>query len=454
MQATLKGGGTVEFDAEPMSMGAEGEIFKATDGHRLVKLYTKTSLDRQRQLELIINSYNAVEDSQFWSKYFCWPTEVVTSPRLGLVMPKAPDEYRSLTWFLNPKTRQKVDANLRGNWQTHLGIAIKLSRAIRRLHQKGLCHADLSSNNCLVHMPTASLMIIDLDGLVVPNFMPPQVFGTPDFMAPEIVAREAKPSTFTDLHALAVLLYRILLFHHPLRGPKLHAASSEQDNHLAMGKNALFIEHPTDRSNRPRSLNLTTEILGEQLKSLFMAAFVDGLHNRAKRPPASRWEEALIRLSDRLVACENLLCEGKYYPFLEGRTTKCPFCKAGGPSTPLVFLDSYRPIAGKPNQFRDDNWTIISDPMRSLFEWHVYADRSPGPDSDLTPYATFVFDKRMQVWLLQNRIESALYVCDQHHNWHAVPKNQAVVLEHGLRIRFDRTDTSRVFEVRLSHTGV
>jgi hypothetical protein len=50
---------------------------------------------------------------------------------------------------------------------------------------------------------------------------------------------------------LAVLIYMYLLYRHPLRGGKVHDVNDPQrDENLAMGENALFIEHPTDPSNR------------------------------------------------------------------------------------------------------------------------------------------------------------------------------------------------------------
>ena len=39
-------------------------------------------------------------------------------------------------------------------------------------------------------------------------------------MAPEIVRGEAKPTTESDLFSLAVLLFYMLMMHHPLEGKK------------------------------------------------------------------------------------------------------------------------------------------------------------------------------------------------------------------------------------------
>ena len=95
--------------------------------------------------------------------------------------------------------------------------------------------------------------MIDIDGLVVPNKYPPDVVGTPDFIAPEVIETQhlAKndpnrklPSTQTDRHALAVLIYMYLFYRHPLRGGKVHDLDAAKDEELMMGSKALFIEHP------------------------------------------------------------------------------------------------------------------------------------------------------------------------------------------------------------------
>ena len=83
----------------------------------------------------------------------------------------------------------------------------------------GLAHSDLSYNNILIDPVTKSANIIDLDGLVVPGMFPPEVIGTADFIAPEVLStkhldikdpKRALPNQKTDLHALAVLIYMYL----------------------------------------------------------------------------------------------------------------------------------------------------------------------------------------------------------------------------------------------------
>lgn len=126
------------------------------------------------------------------------------------------------------------------------------------MHAAGLCHSDLSYKNVLVDPELGHACIIDVDGLVVPKISSRRR-GHPDFIAPEVVktshlqkedSNRILPSIATDRHALAVLIYMYLFFRHPLRGGKIHDMTNElQDEALAMGERALFIEHPSDKSN-------------------------------------------------------------------------------------------------------------------------------------------------------------------------------------------------------------
>lgn len=95
------------------------------------------------------------------------------------------------------------------------------------MHAAGLAHSDLSYKNVLIDPVSKSAAIIDIDGLVVPGLYPPDVIGTADFIAPEVVSTKSLsvkdpnrnlPNRLTDLHALAVLIYMYLLYRHPLRG--------------------------------------------------------------------------------------------------------------------------------------------------------------------------------------------------------------------------------------------
>lgn len=211
----------------------------------------------------------------------------------------------------------------------------KLARAVRRLHAAGLAHSDLSYKNVLVDPISGNSCIIDADELVVPGKYDAGVLGTPDFIAPEVMETKGLkigdpnkklPSIATDRHALAVLIYMYLLNRHPLRGGKVWDIDPAKDEELSMGEKALFIEHPTDKTNRvkPQDLDksqlpqgdptkLPYTICGPYLKKLFDRAFIDGLHNPSARPSAAEWEDALVKTCDLVQPCQNPKCEAHWY---------------------------------------------------------------------------------------------------------------------------------------------
>lgn len=403
MIAKLLDGSTVDCHDEPFHAGAEGQVFASKDNLSIVKLYHKVDSNRQESLEAIIGQYNVVRGNEYWRQLFCWPDGIVISPQLGVKMPRAPGQLKDLNWFLLPKSRARLTSDERGDWRSHLGISIRLSRAIRLLHNTGLCHSDLSRNNCLVSPKEMKVVLIDLDGLVVPGFLPARVSGTPEFMAPEIVASDERPSINTDLHSLAVLLYQTLLFRHPLKGPKCHSAHPEEDDKLAFGSGALFIEHPTDTSNTPKKTFIRSSVLGRGVENLFMQVFIDGLKDPSRRPKASEWEAQLVRLADKVVRCSNPKCDLAAFPFLEHQQITCPWCgtKWKDP-VKLLAIDLYRPIAGRKGQYIPDNWQIVAQEDRCLYEWHVYADRPPNPESNRNPIAQFLYESTQQTWYLMN----------------------------------------------------
>lgn len=471
MVVTLSDGNSVSVRDEPLSQGAEGEIFISQDGRHVLKRYWRPEPWRGQALQAIMTKYCVVKDpdvvhQQYWQCLFCWPDAIVKSPWFGARMPCAPRDLRTLLGFLMPKYRKTVlkPAQL-GSWAGHLGIAVKLARAIRRMHLSGLCHSDLSWNNMLVDPRDGRMCLIDCDGLVVPGFLPPTVLGTPEFMAPELVARSGKPSTRTDLHSMAVLIYRMLLFGHPLEGKAFYSKDSEEDDRLKYGEKALFREHPTDRRNAPRDIRTfrSCRILGPVLQRLFHRAFVDGLQQPMQRPSAAEWEQALVRTADRLVPCLNPACEMKTFVFLESEGVHCPWCAYGvkGPGggirlpqlafKELPVLRLYRPIPGRVGQFQDEGYAIIGWPGRTLHSWHGDPGKPPGPGIDARPAAHFELEKGR--WVLTNDGFTELHSQTNTGGRNPCRHGQSIELSEGIRLFFGPIDQWRLGVVQILPIG-
>ena len=93
-----------------------------------------------------------------------------------------------------------------------------LADCFLQLHAQGLCYRDISLGNVFFDPETGQPL--DLRQRQRRHRRREPAAGARDarFMAPEIVRGEAQPSTATDLYSLAVLIFYLLMFHHPLQG--------------------------------------------------------------------------------------------------------------------------------------------------------------------------------------------------------------------------------------------
>ena len=325
----LTDGRVLQIEDEPVGTGAEKRVFLTRDRQHAVGFFYGHLSDRRERVDRltrILTNYNPTlaANGAYWTPYFCWPTGMVDGtnaiplefarkqqlvwPPLAVVTPTyKPTFYftdrfgtrqeKEVRWFSGGKASRFVPAAEAGNLLTRLQISVRLARAVRRLHMAGLAHADLSNKNVLVDPKGGEACIIDIDSLVVPGVAPPSVLGTPGYIAPEVLANKAQPSIATDKHALAVLLYELLLQRHPLQGKRVNSTrSAEEDEQLSMGARALFVEHPTDKQNPPvQPIQIPFTRLGPYLARCFTQTFVEGLHDPARRADAAEWELALYR---------------------------------------------------------------------------------------------------------------------------------------------------------------
>ena len=366
-------------NGEPMRGGMK-DVYFSPDKSYVVAIYRDkqdyNSIDRLKKITTTyLDSFFNREGGEYYKKLYAWPNDVISyDDKVGIIVPCYPKNFffnkgyetidllkgkeKNGKWFASAKfrsgsTKLKLDKSELGDWLSYFQIGVNISRGVKRLHAAGLAHSDLSYNNVLIDPSSGMANIIDVDGLVVPGLYPPDVIGTADFIAPEVIKtkhlnKEDKnrflPSRYTDLHALAVLIYMYLLHRHPLRGGNYFGAvESDQEEDLLMGEKALFIEHPKDSSNR----NFTREygdslkkyypwtdlsstpytITGPYLTELFNQAFIKGLHNPRERPPAEMWEQALIKTNDLKLRCSNSKCIEKWFIYNNTKNTSCPFCK-------------------------------------------------------------------------------------------------------------------------------
>lgn len=406
-------------NGEPMRGGMK-DVYFSPDKSYVVAFYRDVqdfnSKDRlKRIVTQYYDSFFNKEGGSYYKELYSWPTDVVElDKKIGIVVPCYKGNFffkkgyatndalkgkeKNGKWFASakfraPQSRSKLDETELGNWLSYFQVCVNIARGVKRLHAAGLAHSDLSYNNILIDPVTKTAAIIDIDGLVVPNLFPPDVIGTADFIAPEVLATKhlkktdpnrKLPNRLTDLHALAVLIYMYLLYRHPLRGGNYFGQmETEKEEDLLMGSKALFVEHPTDKSNQNFKREYGDDLLkfhpwtdlkkipytitGPYLKDLFDQAFIKGLHNPSERPPAVMWEEALIKTNDLKLQCSNAKCDQKWFIYNNTQQTNCPFCntKYNNSIPVLDFFYQFKAGVWKP-----ENQRLVVYNNSTLHQWH------------------------------------------------------------------------------------
>ncbi len=465
--ATLDNGQTIEYLPDCIGEGGFKKVYFTPDRKSVVCFFKDGSaqIDPQRRarLQAIVGKFNPTLDPKtgaYWEHSFCWPTAVVTKPHLGVVAPTYAANFffasgpfkgkeKQATWFTSPKLRRMLPPAEHGSWLGYLQVSIRLARAVRRMHNAGLAHSDLSNKNVLVDPVSGAAVIIDVDSLVVPQLYPPDVLGTPGYIAPEVLAsshlelddpQRVLPSRRTDQYAVAVLIYQYLLGRHPLRGPKINSlASAEEDERLSMGARALWVEDPRDHSNRPRDLKVPYTALGPYLAPLFERAFTLGLHTPGERPGADEWERALVKTTDLLLPCPNKSCPGQWLVLLENEP-RCPWCGAAQ-AQDFPVLNFYR--AAKSGQFSSERHRFAVWSGARLYGWHLFDNQFAGEGADRTAQAYFQFQGG--AWQLVNQSAAPMFLV----GGGTIAPGAALRLENGQQIQLSKGEHGRLVVVQM-----
>jgi DNA-binding helix-hairpin-helix protein with protein kinase domain len=194
--------------------GGQGEVYKATvtGGAVAVKWYFPGYLSIDPGLKGRLE--RAVQKGAPTPK-FLWPKDLVSAEgtgSFGYVMPLREPTFKGFDDLkarrVNPTFRVLVTAGF------------ELAHSYEQLHADGMCYRDVNDKNVFFEPGTGDVRICDNDNVDV-NGQPGGIAGMLDFMAPEIVRGEAAPTSKTDLHSLATLLFQLLHNHHPLKGRRM-----------------------------------------------------------------------------------------------------------------------------------------------------------------------------------------------------------------------------------------
>jgi DNA-binding helix-hairpin-helix protein with protein kinase domain len=245
---------------------------------------------------------------------FVWPQDLATStdsPAFGYLMP--------LIDMKRFAELEEVQAHLKPApaYPSLCEICYQAANSYRALHLTGRCYRDVSARNVLFDPKTGDVLICDNDNVGVNRQSKSPIWGTMEFMAPELVRQEADPSTETDLHSLAVLLFNLWVWHHPLHGEMEYQFRNwdQVAKKKVYGKDPVFVFDPKDRRNQ---LPGDPAYVGAgkrwaqcptALKDLFVKAFTVGLTEPGRRVTEGEWQSLFLQLKDGVISCSHCKAE-------------------------------------------------------------------------------------------------------------------------------------------------
>lgn len=325
--------------------GSQGRVYAvdvelAGGTHRYALKWFKPGYDTPAQ-RLVLD---ALIERGIPSDRFLWPIDLASSATesgFGYLMPLRPDSFSPLSDLCNGQ----VDLAI----ATVATVGMEIAESFLVLHSAGLCYRDINLGNVFFDPATGTALICDTDNVGIDGASTSEIAGSPFFSAPEVVRGEALPSTATDRYSLAVLLFLLLILHHPLEGRHtLDYEVFDQAADLALfGTDPRFIFDPSDPSNRPVPglHDNATEFwprFPPFLRRLFITAFTDGLMHPGARVTESIWRKALARLRDAIVVCRD--CEVESFYDEESGTAECWRCGHEIPLPPRFEVASTDPV--------------------------------------------------------------------------------------------------------------
>ncbi|GHU03502.1 hypothetical protein FACS1894147_07540 [Spirochaetia bacterium] len=319
--AVLKtcGGKTVKLK-EKLGEGGQGAVYKVdySGKPKALKWYTRLRNEKEFYKNLENNIRKGAPAPEF-----LWPLDITekTQAAFGYIMDLRPDDYKDFSRFLLAKEHfASVTAMV--------NTALHITAGFRSLHKGGYSYQDLNDGNFFVHPKTGDVLICDNDN-VAEYGVNLGIAGKCRYIAPEIVLGKALPDVNTDKFSLAVVLFLLLFYNHPLEGKKAYPpCMTEEIEKRIYGSVPVFIFDPADDSNRPvQGLNNNAlrrwPLFPGYIREKFTEAFgKEALMNPAARVIEKEWLKTFTRLRSEIYKCA---CGEVLFAAADGSST-CPAC--------------------------------------------------------------------------------------------------------------------------------
>jgi serine/threonine protein kinase len=363
------------------------------------------------------------------SESFIWPVDLALHqghPSFGYITPSRDVRFRSFGELLS----RRVDPTFHA--LTTAGLC--LADAFMRLHIAGFCHSRISLQNLFLDPHTGEISLSENDDLVPDGEPWHGGIGAPRFLAPELIRGKTGPSVATDHHTLAVLLFLMLMVHHPLEGrqeSEIHCFDLEARRKV-YGSQPLFIFDAKNLSNRPvpglqDNALLFWNFYPAYVRDIFHRAFTDGLRDPQSRVGENEWRSLFIRMRDQIYYCdscgaESFLSDGGNSP---------------GPPPAQDCWACHQPLPA-PLRIRLVHHAVILNQDTVLYSHHLDAGRRHDFSqimAEMSPHPT-----RSDIWGLKNVSATTWTGISPNGKSISIPSGKSLSLIPGVRIRFGNVE--------------
>lgn len=322
--------------------GTQGEVYlvEGPQGYQALKWYKPEQATPDQRTAVL---YLVRTGPPFGAagRRFVWPLDLVTREGSG--------QFGYLMMRIDTRTFAELGeiwAHLKPvpNFSALCEVSYQLANSYRALHLSGHCYRDISAGNLMFDPVTGDILICDNDNVGVNRQSRCQVWGTMEYMAPEIIRGEADPSTQTDLHSLAVLLFYLWVWHHPFHGEmeyRFHCWDIPAKKKV-YGETPVFVFDPGNPANRlPPDPDYAIarerwDYCPPDLQEMFIRAFTEGLTDPGRRVTEGEWQGLFSTIKDRIVVCPR--CRAENFLDREGAASPCWHCHSPIPRPPFLLI--------------------------------------------------------------------------------------------------------------------
>lgn len=341
-----------------LGAGGQGEVYdvESSGKHYALKWYFPHMATRDQKAILDDLVIKGSPDASF-----LWPRDIIFKSfgeSFGYVMPLRPKNFRSIVDLMKRRAEPTFYSLCRA--------AYNLTNGYKKLHAMGYSYRDISFGNLFLDPENGNVLICDNDNVSPNGFDNCSVYGTPRFMAPEIVVGKDKPSRNTDLYSLSVLLFYMLMLGHPLEGRHEYDIKC-MDIHAMnklFGTNPVFVYDPKDKTNRPvkgyqDNVIIFWNLYPKSIRDLFMQSFTEGLTSPNRRVTEKKWMETFANMMTGITNCPKCGAE----VFYDDNKTVSSVAHTCWNCSGLVKMPA-RLVIGK--------FSILLNNNAKLFAHHIY----------------------------------------------------------------------------------